>query len=42
MDWIKGTFFLANQATFNHWLAGGQSNVLRGIGLNYDFNYKTR
>jgi hypothetical protein len=40
--WIKkGTFsFLANQATFNNWLAGGQSNVSGNIGLNYDFNYK--
>ena len=36
----KGTFtFLANQATFNNWLAGGQSNVSGNIGLNYDFNY---
>ena len=41
--WIKkGTFtFLANQATFNNWLAGGQSNVSGSIGLNYDFNYKS-
>lgn len=40
--WVKkGTFtFLANQATFNNWLAGGQSNVSGNIGLNYDFNYK--
>ena len=38
----KGTFtFLANQATFNNWLAGGQSNVSGNIGLNYDFNYKS-
>ena len=37
----KGTFtFLANQATFNNWLAGGQSNVSGNVGLNYDFNYK--
>ena len=37
----KGTFnFLANQATFNNWLAGGQSNISGNIGLNYDFNYK--
>lgn len=37
----KGTFtFLANQATFNNWLAGGQSNISGNIGVNYDFNYK--
>ena len=37
----KGTFtFLANQATFNNWLAGGQSNVSGNVGLNYDLNYK--
>jgi hypothetical protein len=41
--WVKkGTFtFLANQATFNNWLAGGQSNVSGNIGVNYDFNYKS-
>jgi hypothetical protein len=40
--WVKkGTCtFLANQATFTNWLAGGQSNVSGNIGLNYDFNYK--
>ena len=40
--WVKkGTFtFLANQATFNNWLAGGQSNVSGNVNLNYDFNYK--
>lgn len=40
--WVKkGMFtFLANQATFNNWLAGGQSNVSGNIGVNYDFNYK--
>jgi hypothetical protein len=38
----KGVFtFLANQATFNNWLAGGQSNISGNIGLNYDFNYKS-
>ena len=38
----KGTFtFLANQATFNNWLAGGQSNISGNIGLNYDFNFKS-
>jgi hypothetical protein len=41
--WVKkGNFtFLANQATFNNWLAGGQSNVSGNIGVNYDFNYKS-
>ena len=41
--WVKkGTFtFLANQANFNNWLAGGQSNISGNIGLNYDFNYKS-
>ena len=40
--WVrKGTFtFLLNQASFNNWLAGGQSNISGNIGLNYDFNYK--
>ena len=40
--WVKkGTFtFLANQSSFNNWLAGGQSNISGNIGLNYDFNYK--
>ena len=40
--WIKkGTFtFLANQATFTNWQAGGQSNFSGNIGINYDFNYK--
>jgi len=38
----KGTFtFLANQASFNNWLAGGQSNISGNLGLNYDFNYKS-
>jgi len=37
----KGMFtFLANQATFNNWLAGGQSNISGNVGVNYDFNYK--
>lgn len=37
----KGAFtFLVNQATFNNWLAGGQSNISGNVGLNYDFNYK--
>jgi hypothetical protein len=38
----KGMFtFLANQATFNNWLAGGQSNISGNVGVNYDFNYKS-
>ena len=41
--WVKkGTFtFLANQATFNNWLAGGQSNISGNVGVNYDLNYKS-
>ena len=41
--WVKkGMFtFLANQASFNNWLAGGQSNISGNIGVNYDFNYKS-
>ena len=40
--WKKeGTFtFLANQATFNNWLAGGQSSISANISINYDLNYK--
>lgn len=40
--WKKaGTFSLiGNQATFNNWLAGGQSNISGNILVNYDFNYK--
>ncbi len=40
--WVKkGTFsFLANQATFTNWAAGGQSSISGNIGLNYDFNFK--
>lgn len=40
--WFKsGTFSLiGNQATFNNWLAGGQSNISGNILVNYDFNYK--
>ena len=41
--WVKkGVFtFLANEATFNNWLAGGQSSISGNIGVNYDFNYKS-
>jgi Protein of unknown function (DUF3078) len=40
--WKKGgTFsFLANQATFTNWQAGGKSNIAGNAGINYDFNYK--
>ena len=40
--WVKaGTFSLiGNQATFNNWLAGGQSNIAANLLINYDFNYK--
>jgi hypothetical protein len=38
----KGVFtFLANQASFNNWLAGGQSSIAGNMGLKYDFNYKS-
>lgn len=38
----KGVFtFLANQASFNNWLAGGQSSISGNMGLKYDFNYKS-
>lgn len=37
----KGTFtVLANQSSFNNWLAGGQNNFAGNAGINYDFNYK--
>jgi hypothetical protein len=40
--WKKtGTFSLiGNQATFNNWLAGGQSSLSGNVLVNYDFNYK--
>jgi hypothetical protein len=38
----KGQFtFLANQATFNNWLAGGQSNISASFGFNCELNYKS-
>jgi len=38
----KGMFtVLLNQASFNNWLAGGQSSVSGNAGLKYDFNYKS-
>ena len=41
-NWTKkGTFtLLANQSSFNNWLAGGQNNFAGNAGVNYDFNYK--
>ncbi|WP_284651060.1 DUF3078 domain-containing protein [Flavobacterium terrisoli] len=32
---------LLNQASFNNWLAGGQSSISGNAGLKYDFNYKS-
>ena len=38
----KGVFtVLLNQASFNNWLAGGQSSISGNAGLRYDFNYKS-
>ena len=38
----KGMFtVLLNQASFNNWLAGGQSSISGNAGLKYDFNYKS-
>ncbi|MDI9256046.1 DUF3078 domain-containing protein [Flavobacterium sedimenticola] len=41
--WEKiGMFtFLANQASFDNWLAGGQSSIAGNMGLKYDLNYKS-
>lgn len=37
----KGKFtLLANQSSFNNWLAGGQNNIAVNANINYDFNYK--
>ena len=37
----KGVFtFLANQSSFDNWLAGGQNNFAGNANINYDFNYK--
>lgn len=37
----KGTVtFLFNQATFNNWIAGGESSLSGTLGLNYEFHYK--
>lgn len=32
---------LLNQASFNNWLAGGQSSISGNAGVKYDFNYKS-
>ncbi len=32
---------LLNQASFNNWLAGGQSSISGNAGLKYDLNYKS-
>jgi hypothetical protein len=32
--------FLINQASFNHWAAGGTNAVAANLVLDYDFNYK--
>ena len=38
----KGTAtVLLNQASFNNWLAGGQSSISGNASLKYDFNYKS-
>lgn len=38
----KGTVtFLFNQANFNNWIAGGESNLSGTLGLNYEFHYKS-
>jgi hypothetical protein len=38
----KGTVtFLFNQANFNNWIAGGESNLSGTLGLNYELHYKS-
>lgn len=38
----KGTVtFLFNQASFNNWVAGGESSLSGTLGLNYEFHYKS-
>jgi len=32
---------LLNQASFNNWLAGGQSSISGNAGFKYDLNYKS-
>lgn len=40
--WKKSGVFsvIANQSTFNNWIAGGQNNLAVNAHINYDFNYK--
>lgn len=40
--WKKGGTFslIGNQASFNNWLAGGQSSIAGNVLINYDINYK--
>lgn len=41
-NWTKKGVFtlLANQSSFDNWLAGGQNNFAGNLNINYDFNYK--
>lgn len=41
-NWTKKGVFtlLANQSSFDNWLAGGQNNFAGNVNINYDFNYK--
>lgn len=41
-NWTKKGIitFLANQSSFENWIAGGISNVSGALGVNYDFNYQ--
>lgn len=45
LGWKRGgtLTFLFNQSAFNkEWLSGGTSSISGNLGLNYDFNHKTR
>lgn len=45
LGWKRGgnITFLFNQSAFNNeWLGGGTSNMAGNLGINYDFNHKTR
>jgi hypothetical protein len=41
-NWKKSGVFtaIANQSTFNNWIAGGVNNLAVNANINYDFNYK--
>lgn len=41
-NWKKSGVFsvIANQSTFNNWIAGGINNLAVNANINYDFNYK--